>query len=78
MGNEDKVNELNQCFTIILNNFPTNVPPRDLITSHDYISSLPSNIVMFVKTDNKGTLAGKFTKYLEVEKYFTDIGVLNT
>lgn len=56
MGNEEKVEEFNQCFITILNKFSTDVLLHDSITFDYYTTTLQSNIVMLVKLVNKGTL----------------------
>jgi len=60
---------------MILNKFPTDVPPCESIVIEYYILALYYNIAIFAKRANKKTLEENCVKALEVKKYILSIGV---
>lgn len=73
---KENVKYLNQWFTTILNKFPMDVALDDSIMIDYYTSSLPHDIVIFIKCEENITLVENFATVLEVEKEFLSIGTL--
>ena len=63
---KDKVKDFNQRFINLLNNIPKN--PIESIQVEFHTASLPPAIAMFVKEQEKRTLAENFLEAIKVEK----------
>jgi hypothetical protein len=59
MGPKEKVKDFNQHFTTILNKFQWEATPAQELQIEVYANALPTSISMFVKRDDKHTLAEK-------------------
>jgi len=60
MSSKYKVKYFNQCFTIILNKFQPEAKPTQDFQIVEYANALAMSISMFVKRDDKHTLAKNF------------------
>ena len=54
--------------SILLNKIPTTSKPSEEVRSEWYISTLPSNIAIFVDRENKKTLADNMKEEIAIEK----------
>jgi hypothetical protein len=67
MSPEEKVKDLNQWFTTILNKFQPEANPTHELQIEVYANSLPTSISMFVKRATKHTLAENFEEAKMIE-----------
>ena len=70
-GKKDKVKDFNQIFINLLNHILER--PAESIQVEFYIVALPPAIAMFVKAQEKITLAGNFLEAIKVQKYMQSI-----
>ena len=68
MNENEKVKDFNERFISLLNRIPIK-PPKEVQIEY-YVSSLPPNIAMFVKSQRKLTLVDNFLESIQVEKHF--------
>ena len=66
MNENEKVKDFNERFMSLLNGIP--IKPAETIQIQHYVSALPPNIAMFVKTQRKLTLVDNFAEAIQVEK----------
>ena len=66
MNENEKVKDFNERFMSLLNGIP--IKPTETIQIEHYVSALPPNIAMFVKTQRKLTLVDNFAEAIPVEK----------
>jgi hypothetical protein len=67
MGPKEKVKELNQHFTTILNKFQTDAKPSQELQNEVYANASLASISMFVKRVAKPTLAKNFEEAKIIE-----------
>jgi hypothetical protein len=67
MSLKERVKDLNQRFTTILNKFHPEAKPTKELQIEVYTNSLPTSISMFVKRDTKLTLAENFEEVKMIE-----------
>ena len=67
MGNKEKVQDFNQRFTTLLNNFSAATKPIEESLIEYYTTSLDPPIAMFVKRAVKTTLVEKYEEAKKVE-----------
>ena len=68
MNENEKVKYFNERFMSLLNGIP--IKPTETVQIEHYVSALPPNIAMFVKTQRKLTLVDNFAEAIQVEKDF--------
>ena len=66
MNENEKVKDFNERFMSLLNGIP--IKPAETVQIEHYVSALPPNIAMFVKTQRKLTLVDNFAEAIQVEK----------
>ena len=66
MNENEKVKDFNERFMSLLNGIP--IKPTETVQIEHYVSALPPNIAMFVKTQRKLTLVDNFAEAIQVEK----------
>jgi hypothetical protein len=66
MNENEKVKYFNERFMSLLNGIP--IKPIEIVQIEHYVSALPPNIAMFVKTQRKLTLVANFAEAIQVEK----------
>ena len=65
---KEPIKEFNSRFNKLLNKIPTTSKPSEKVRSKWYITTLPSNITIFVDRAAKPTLAENMKEALVVEK----------
>ena len=73
MSENEKVKYFNERFTALLNGI--RMKPNETIQIEHYVSALPPNIAMFVKTQRKLTLVDNFAEAIQVEKDFETMSI---
>lgn len=68
MNENEKVKDFNERFISLLNKIP--IKHVEAVQIEYYVSTLPPNIAMFVKTQRKLTLVDNFAEAIHVEKEF--------
>ena len=68
MNEKEKVKDFNERFISLLNKIP--IKPAEAVQIEYYVSALPPNIAMFVKTQRKLTLVDNFVEAIPAEKDF--------
>lgn len=68
MNSGENIKDFNSRFNRLLNKIPNASKPAVDVQIKWYISSLPSNIAIFVDRANKGTLLENLKEALAVEK----------
>ena len=66
MNENEKVKDFNERFISLLNRIP--IKPTETIQIEHYVSALPPNIAMFVKTQRKLTLVDNFAEAIQLRK----------
>jgi hypothetical protein len=71
MNENEKIKDFNEIFISLLNRIP--IKHVKVVQIEYYVSALPPNIAMFVKTQRKLTLVENFAKAIQAEKDFETI-----
>ena len=66
MNENEKVKDFNERFMSLLNGIPMKL--AETVQIEHYVSALPPNIAMFVKTQRKLTLVDNFAEAIKIEK----------
>ena len=75
MNENEKVKDFNQRSMSLLNGIP--IKPVETVQIEHYVSTLPPNIAMFVKTQRKLTLVDNFVEAIQVDNFVEAIQLFN-